>query len=123
MKRFCLTIFLLLCALPLHAEETGMAMTGVKTVFSLLLIIALMFGLAWAMKRYGPVARASRSTGLTVIGQVALNPKANLALVRAGKSILLLGVTQESINLIKDLGEGDFEKALSESTAPKGTGL
>jgi len=123
MRRFCLTILLALYALPLHAGESGMAMAGVRTVFALLVVIALMFGLAWAMKRYGPVARASKSTGLTVIGQVALNAKANLALVRAGRSILLLGVTQESINLIKDLEEGEFEKSLSESTAPKGTGL
>lgn len=123
MRSFCLTILLVLHALPLHAEESGMAMAGVRAVFALLVVIALMFGLAWAMKRYGPVARAGRSTGLTVIGQVALNAKANLALVRAGRSILLLGVTQESINLIKDLEEGEFEKSLSESTAPKGTGL
>jgi flagellar protein FliO/FliZ len=123
MKRFGPALFLFLYALPLHAEETGMAMTGVKTVVSLLLIIALMFGLAWALKRYGPIARASKSTGLTVVGQVALNAKANLALVRVGKSILLLGVTQESINLIKDLEEGEFEKSLSESSTTRGTGL
>lgn len=123
LKKTGLCLFLVLYALPLHAEDTGMAMAGVKTVFSLLLIIALMFGLAWVVKKYGPIARANKSFGLTVIGQVALNARANLALVRAGKSILLLGVTQDSINLIKDLEEGEFEKSLTEISAPKGTGL
>lgn len=123
MKLFSLSLILVLYSLPLHAADTGMAMAGVKTVFSLLLIIALMFGLAWALKRYGPIARTSKSTGLTIMGQVALNAKANLALIRVGKSILLLGVTQDSINLIKDLEEGEFEKSLSESSAPRGTGL
>jgi flagellar protein FliO/FliZ len=107
--------------MPLHAAEAGMALTGLKTVFALLLVIALMFGLAWALKRYGPIARAKKSFGLTVIGQVALDAKANLALIRIGRSILLLGVTQTSINLLKDLDEGDFEKSLSEIAPRRGT--
>jgi flagellar biosynthetic protein FliO len=98
-----------------------MAMTGFKTVFGLLLVIALMFALAWGLKRYGPLARASKTIGLTVLGQVALNAKANLALIRVGKSILLLGVTQDSINLLKDLEEVDFEKSLSEISPHQGT--
>jgi flagellar protein FliO/FliZ len=98
-----------------------MALTGLKTVFALVLVIALMFALAWALKRYGPLARARKSFGLTVIGQVALGSKANLALIRVGRSILLLGVTQDSINLLKDLDEGDFEKSLSEVSPHRGT--
>ncbi len=107
-------------AMPLNAAEGGMALTGLKTVFALALVIALMFTLAWALKRYGPLARARKSFGLSVIGQVALGSKANLALIRVGKSILLLGVTQDSINLLKDLDEGDFEKSLSEVSPHRG---
>jgi flagellar protein FliO/FliZ len=123
LKRLTLILLLVFCAAPLYASDTGMATTGLKTIFSLLLIIALMFGLAWVLKRYGPYAKASKSFGLTVIGQVGLNAKANLALVRVGKSILLLGVTQDSINLLKDLEQGDFEKSLSEITPSQGTSL
>ena len=123
LKRLTLIFSFIFCAAPLYAADTGMAMAGIRTIFSLLLIIALMFGLAWALKRYGPYAKASKSFGLTVIGQVSLNAKSNLALIRVGKSILLLGVTQDSINLLKDLEEGEFEKSLSEVTPHQGAAL
>jgi flagellar biogenesis protein FliO len=72
--------------------------------------------LAWALKTYGPTARIRKSSGLDIMGQMPLNPKAGLALVRAGKTMLLLGVTQNQVNLIKDLGEDGFEKALGAHT-------
>ena len=114
-------VFLLGYAGPLLAADNGMAGTGLRTAVSLLLVIALMFGLAWVIKRYGPVARARKTFGLDVLGQVSVGAKANLALVRVGRSILLLGVTSNSVNLIKDIEQGDFDKSLSEFTTSTGT--
>lgn len=120
----CVKSLLLLCsfafAVPLQAAETGMAFSGLRTVLALAFVIALMFGLAWAMKRYGPVARVRKSFGLDILGQVALGSKTHLALIRVDRSVLLLGVTQNSINLIKELDRGDFERSLSEITKTQG---
>jgi flagellar biogenesis protein FliO len=46
---------------------------------------------------------------------VPVGPKSNLALVRAGKSLLILGVTQSTVTLIKDLGQDDFERSIDEA--------
>ncbi|MEA2101246.1 MAG: flagellar biosynthetic protein FliO [Thermodesulfobacteriota bacterium] len=100
---------------PLMAEDIDIAATSMRSMFFLVLMIIALFAVAWALKRYGPLARVRRSTGLDIIGQVPLNTKANLALVRVGKEIVLVGVTQNSITLIKDLGEDGFENALSRS--------
>ena len=104
----------------LLAAEGGMAGTGLRAAFSLLLVIALMFGIAWVIKRYGPVARARKTFGLDVLGQVSVG-KATLALVRVGTSVLLLGVTANTVNLLKDIEQGDFEKSLSEFAEPVGS--
>ena len=122
MKRFsCASaLFLLGYACPLLAAEGGMAGTGLRAVFSLLLVIALMFGLAWVIKRYGPVARAKKTFGLDVLGQVSVGARANLALVRVGRSVLLLGVTATTVNLLKDMEQSDFDKSLSEFTTSSG---
>ncbi len=122
MKRlsWALALFQFGCAGPLLAAEGSMAGTGLRTVFSLLLVIALMFGLAWVIKRYGPVARAKKTFGLDVLGQVSVGAKANLALVRVGRSVLLLGVTANTVNLLKDMEQGAFEKTLSEFTTTTG---
>lgn len=90
------------------APEIGVKSFGVTFVF--ILVLGLV---AWALKTYGPSARIRKSSGLDIVGQMPLNPKSSLALVRAGKNLLLLGVTQNQVNLIKDLGEDHFEKALS----------
>ncbi|HPI93517.1 MAG TPA: flagellar biosynthetic protein FliO [Deltaproteobacteria bacterium] len=123
MKRTTCALFLLLLgyAPPLFAAGSGMAGTGLRAVFSLLLVIALMFGLAWAIRRYGPVARARKTFGLDVLGQVAIGAKASLALVRVGRSVLVLGVTAETVNLLKDLEESEFEKSLAQFTSPTGS--
>lgn len=114
---FVLTVM----AIPAAAAEGEMAATGFRAFFFLMVIVAGLFLLAWALKKYGPVARVKKSLGLNVLGQVALSAKANLALIRVGKSILLVGVTQNNISLIKDLEEGEFEKAIEEFQTDRGT--
>ncbi|HNQ85540.1 MAG TPA: flagellar biosynthetic protein FliO [Deltaproteobacteria bacterium] len=123
MKRFSwmLAVLVLGHAGELLAAEGGMAGTGLRAAFSLLLVIALMFGIAWVIKRYGPVARARKTFGLDVLGQVSVGSKATLALVRVGTSVLLLGVTANTVNLLKDIEQGDFEKSLSEFAEPVGS--
>lgn len=123
MKRvFCaVMVFLFGPAGPLFAVESGMAGTGLRAAASLLLVIALMFGLAWVIKRYGPVARARKTFGLDVLGQVSVGAKASVALVRVGRSVLILGVTSNSVNLLKDIEQGDFDRSLSDFTTQTGT--
>lgn len=105
---------LLVCASPLMASDAGMASTGLRAVVSLLAIVALMFGLAWVIKTYGPLARVKRSLGLDIIAQVAVGAKASIALIRVGGSVLLIGVTAQAVNLLKDMEQGDFEKSLNQ---------
>jgi flagellar biogenesis protein FliO len=119
----CFLMFFVLTAMaiPALAAEGEMATTGFRAFFFLMVIVVGLFLLAWGLKKYGPVARVKKSLGLNVLGQVALSAKANLALIRVGKSILLVGVTQNNISLIKDLEEGDFEKAIEEFQTDRGT--
>jgi flagellar protein FliO/FliZ len=114
------TVVLFLFSLPLHAADSGMASTGLRSVLSLMLVISLMFALAWALKRYGPMAKVKKSLGLDILGQVSLGARVNIALIRVGKSVLLIGVTANTVSLLKDMDEGDFEKSLSQATGQTG---
>ncbi len=99
------------------APATGV---GFQTFAVLTGAIIALFALAWAARKYGPYARVKKALGLDVVGQVPVGIKANITLVRVGKSMLLLGVTQNRVCLIKDLGEGDFEKAITDAEFPGG---
>jgi len=96
------------------SQGGGADPVGFRAIFVLAIVVAGLFVLAWALKKYGPTARVKRSLGLDVMGQVALNAKANLALIRLGKSIVLIGVTPNSISLIKELEHSEFDKAIAE---------
>ncbi len=96
------------------------AMSGFRTFFVLVITIAGLFALAWAAKKYGPFSKVKRHLGLDIIGQVPLGSRAHLALVRVGTSLLLLGVTQNQVSLIKDMEHVDFEKVVSRAEEREG---
>lgn len=107
----CITIFFASFLFPRCSFAFGSPFVeeGLKMFLVLFAVVFLLILLAWALKRYGPVARAKKSLGLDILGQIALNTKASLALVRVEKSLLLIGVTYNSIVLIKDLGKDTFD--------------
>ncbi len=87
-----------------------------KTVFSLLLIIALIFGLVFVMKRYfgqqlpGSMGRE----GFQILAKFPLQPKQSLMLVKVFERILLLGVTESSITLLAEFEPNqDIQKIIS----------
>lgn len=106
---FCM---LILCPGIALAEGQPASDLGVKSFGVAFLFIIILGAFAWALKTYGPAARIRKSSGLDIVGRVPLGPKAGLALVRVGKNLLLLGVTQDQVNLVKDLGEDSFEKIM-----------
>ncbi len=92
---------------------TGDTTAGSARAFIVLIVtIAALFALAWAARKYGPYSKVKKALGLDILGQMPVGSKAHLALVRVGKSILLLGVTQNHVSLIKDLKAGDFEETI-----------
>ena len=108
---------LLAAAVPSLAADSAPAAMGFRTFTVLIGVIVGLFALAWAAKKYGPYARVKKTIGLDILGQVPVGPRAHLTMVRVGRSILLLGVTQNTVSLIKDLEQGDFEKVISEVDA------
>ncbi|WP_119395000.1 flagellar biosynthetic protein FliO [Salinibius halmophilus] len=68
--------------------------------FSLLLIIGLIFALAWLVRRFGGATGASSSSSMKVIASLSLGAKEKLLVVQVGDEQFLLGVTPQSINKI-----------------------
>ncbi len=120
LKSIPIVLFLAAPAGPVLAAEGETSVISSQALFMLIVIVLGLFVLAWALKKYGPVARVKKSLGLDILGQVALSTKANLALVRVGKSILLIGVTQNNVSLIKDLEQGEFDKTMDEFGVNRG---
>lgn len=78
----------------------GTAATQLMSVlFSLLLIIALIFALAWLLRRFGQGAFMNSSV-MKVVATLPLGTRERLLVVEVGGQQLLLGVTAQQIRTL-----------------------
>lgn len=75
-----------------HLPDTALG-TGalIQTVLVLMLIVGLIFGLAWLARRTGYAAGAGKGM-VKVLGGVSLGPRERAMILQAGDTRLLVGV-------------------------------
>lgn len=104
----------------LKSDETAADAPGaggllLRTFGALLLIVGLIVGSAWGLKRFAGNRFAGKSDdgpSLAVLSTVSLGDRRSLSVVRFGDKTLLLGSTQQSISLLCT------EQPQSEAAAP-----
>lgn len=87
-----------------------------KTVFSLLLIIALIFGLLFVARRYlgQQLPGSIGGEDCQIIAKFPIQPKQSLLLVQVFGRLLLLGVTESSITFLAEFEPNqDIQKWMS----------
>ncbi len=106
-----LTVILGLCPRPLWAAEATGSVTTVSLWWQLgqvILLFGVVLAAAAAVTRlWGRQLIAGRpGQGLRVLEWVSLGPKRGVCAVEVGEAVLLLGVTDQQINLLAELDEG-----------------
>ena len=97
------------------ARNTPWYRTGVG---ALAIVLVLVGGATWVVRRWLPAARAGESAVLRVVARTSLSPKHSLALVRLGRRFLLVGVSGDRVNTLCDVHDAD---EVSELAARTGT--
>ena len=87
-----------------NTAATGMGGQLLQLLFGLLLVIGLIFVLAWVMRR---VQRVGPNSGqlIELLGSRALGPRDRLMLVQVGNEQILLGITPGRITPLHVLKE------------------
>ncbi|EGW53707.1 flagellar biosynthetic protein FliO [Candidatus Endoriftia persephonae] len=91
-----------------------------ETAGGLLLVLLLIFGAAWLLKRYGQLPSGSKGL-VRVVGGASLGPRERVVVVEVEGVRLLLGVAPgrvERLHLLSSSGEKGgqpFEKELSQA--------
>ena len=104
----------------LASTEVSLGLAAVKMAASLLLIVGLILVLLYLLKRYGLTARwQGKGPGLLRVEErLVLGPRKQVLAVRFLNRLLVLGVTDSSINLIAehtpDAPNTDFATALEQ---------
>ena len=92
---------------PLGTESL-LRLTG-----ALVLVVVLVFGAAWALRRFGQFAGTGHG-GLKVVAGIALGQKERVVVLQVGQEQLLLGVAPGRIQTLHRLAEPLAEAARPE---------
>lgn len=111
-----------------------------SAVASLVIVLLLLGGVYWAVRRWVPVARAPDNRVIQVVARTAISPKQGLALVRLGQRFVLVGTSAERMDTLTDVSDpaevadllmqlgvesrrskGQFEKLLNSGSRGLGT--
>ena len=99
--------------------NSGVAGQLTQLVFGLLLVLWLIFFLAWLLRRVQQAGPAGKGQVIELIGSRALGPRDRLMLVQVGNEQILLGLSPGTITALHVLKEpvqvpGGTEKATPE---------
>lgn len=96
----------LLFADTVEKQNTLPTMSGMlaQMVFVLLLVVGLLLGLAWMLRRAGLVQGAANGQ-MKVLGALSVGARERVVLVQVGQEQLVLGVTAAEISLLHLLAE------------------
>lgn len=76
-----------------------------QSFLPLILIVALLYGVLWYLKKvgFGKNKKYANAVSIKVISHQMIMPKKYISIVKVDSKLLVLGVAENSINLIKEL--------------------
>jgi flagellar protein FliO/FliZ len=99
----------LLVPAPARAQalEYSFTSAALKMAGVLALVLGVLLGLVYLLKKISPRFNRGAVAGqeMDLVAQYPLGPKKTLAVVRVGERFLLLGVTEENINLLTEIDD------------------
>ena len=78
----------------------------VQMLFGLALVIALLFGCLWIIRRLS--ARRGGAAAIQVLGAAAVGPRERVVLVELGEQVLVLGVAPGSVTRLHDMKRSEL---------------
>ena len=70
-----------------------------QTIFALILVLGLLAGLAWFMKRYGPKAGAG-AANLRIVGALNLGGRERIMVIEVGDQWIVVGASPGRVNAL-----------------------
>jgi flagellar protein FliO/FliZ len=99
----------------------------VRTFVGLAIVIAVIYGLYWVLKQVKSSREEKASgQGLSALATLPLGPNRSLQLVRAGREIVLVGVSEHGVTPVRTYSEDEAEAVglldgeLDDDDAPAG---
>jgi len=101
-------------AIKANSLETFSMMNMLNMFMGLAVVIALILGLAWVLKKYGKVS-GSNVVDMKVLGGLSLGTREKAILIEVDNTRLLVGVTPGHIQTLHVLGESKPASSFNET--------
>jgi len=105
---------------PDIAYNPGIASILFKLFISLVIIIGLIYGSIFLLKKFTNKTSPASDQLIKVIGKSYLAPKQSLYIVKMGLTYAVLGVCENSVNLLKELSPEEVESIKQPSQKSNG---
>ena len=103
-----------------HAAHAASGGGMVRTIFALIVVCAVIYGITWLLKKVKGAKEATASgTSLESLATLPLGTNRALHLVRAGDEIVLIGAAEHGVTPIRRFSEAEaIEMGLIDGPAP-----
>lgn len=85
--------------------ETGLGGALMTMLAGLALVLGLMFGLYWLVRRFLPSVGGGAGGGMRLVGRLPLGPRKFVALVEVAGRVLVVGVSDRGVNLLTTIDD------------------
>jgi flagellar biosynthetic protein FliO len=89
------------------ATSSGGGASIVRTIVGLFIVIAVIYGIAWIMKQAKKSKTRATGHGLSQVASLPLGGGRSVAVVRAGREILVVGVAENGVTPIRSYSEAE----------------
>ncbi|WP_035821363.1 flagellar biosynthetic protein FliO [Janthinobacterium sp. RA13] len=104
---------------PMTMAPTSSAGSLLQTIFALVFVLALLIGLAWFMKRYGPKVMGGNNK-MRVVSSLNLGGRERIVLVEVADQWIVVGASPGRINALATMPrqEGDLPQLATAQNGP-----
>jgi flagellar protein FliO/FliZ len=91
-----------------HAVASGGGSSILRTIIALVVVVVIIYGIARILRAFkGRDAVRASGNGLSQIATLPLGPNRSIALVRAGRDIVLVGIAEQGVTALKTYTEAE----------------
>lgn len=104
---------------PMTMAPTSSAGSLLQTIFALVFVLALLIGLAWFMKRYGPKVMGGNNK-MRVVSSLNLGGRERIILVEVADQWIVVGASPGRINALATMArqEGELPQLATAQNGP-----
>ncbi|WP_235922825.1 flagellar biosynthetic protein FliO, partial [Rugamonas aquatica] len=105
--------------IPTPQASTASAGGGLlQTTFALMFVLALLVGLAWFLKRFGPKGLGGGNSNVKLVGALNVGARERILVVEVGEQWIVVGASPGRMNALATMPRQESSEEAASATLP-----